>query len=98
MFDSSNNIIGVTRRGTICCWFDSVGTTSSFKGDGSLHEVQAGVSEKDLIHVREVTGELSCWGEVKPSRNHRILFITDDNGVTGNELSCSHQILILMTW
>ena len=60
---------------------------SSFKDGGSLLEVQAGVSEKDLILVEEVTGELSCWGEVKPSRNRQSLFITNDIGVTGNELS-----------
>ena len=51
-------------------------------------EVRAGVSEKDLILVREVTGELSCWGEVKPSRNRQSLFITNHIGVTGDELSC----------
>ena len=67
MFDSSNEIIGVTRCGTI--WLDIVDTTSSFRGGGSLLEVRAGVSKKDLILVREVTGELSCWGEVKPSQN-----------------------------
>ena len=71
MFDSSNNIIGVTRRGTICCWLDSVDTTSSLKVGGSLLEVREGVSEKDLILLGEVTGELSCWGEVKPSQNSR---------------------------
>ena len=100
MCDSSNNIIGVTRRGTICCWLDSVGTTSLFKGGGSLLEVRAGVSKKDLILVGEVTGELYCWGEVKPSQNCRSLFITNANGVIGNELSCpsSHHILILMPW
>ena len=61
---------------------------SLFKGGGSLLEVQAGVSEKDLILVGEVTEELSCWGEVKPSRNRRSLFITNDIGVTGDELFC----------
>ena len=59
----------------------------SFKGGGSLFEVQAGGSEKGLI-LGEVTGEVSGWGEVNPSCNRRSLFITDDTGVTGIEFSC----------
>ena len=59
----------------------------SFKGGGSLFEVRAGVSEKEMI-LGEVTGEVSVQGEVSPSRNRRSLFITDDTGVTGDEFSC----------
>ena len=36
----------------------------------------------------EVIGEVSCRGEVEPSRNCQSLFITDDIGVTGDESSC----------
>ena len=87
--DESNNVIGVTERGTIWCSSDNVGATLPFKGGGSLLEVRAGVSEKDLILVGEVTGGVSfVWGEVKPSRNRLNLFITDANGVAGNEFSC----------
>ena len=68
---------------------DYVGATLPFKGGGSLLEVRAGVSEKDLILVGEVTGGVSfIWGEVKPSRNRRNLFSTNDNGVVGTEFSC----------
>ena len=66
---------------------DDIDTIPSFKGGGSLLEVRAGVFEKDLI-LGEVTGEVSCQGEVKPSRNRQSLFITDDIGVTGDEFSC----------
>ena len=62
--------------------------TSLFKGDDSLLGVRESVSEKDRIRVGEVTGELSCWEEVKPSQNCRSLFITNDIGVAGDELSC----------
>ena len=66
---------------------DDINMILSFKGGGSLFEVRAGVSEKYLI-LGDVTGEVSCWGEVKPSQNRRSLFITDDIGVTGDEFSC----------
>ena len=36
----------------------------------------------------EVTGEMSGLGEVKPSRNRRRLFITNNTGVIGDEFSC----------
>ena len=52
-------------------------------------EVRAGVSEKDLILVGEVTGGVAFGrGEVKLSQNCLNLFITDDNGVAGDEFSC----------
>ena len=52
-------------------------------------EVRAVVSEKELIVVGEVTGGVTLGrGEVKPSRNCLNLFITEDNGVAGNEFSC----------
>ena len=89
MDDASSNPIGVTKRGTIWCSLDNVGATSPFKGDGSLLEVQAGVSEKDSILVGEVTGGMSfVWGEVKPSQNRLNLPITNANGLAGNEFSC----------
>ena len=66
---------------------DDIDTILSFKGGGSLFEVQAGVSKKDLI-LGEVTREETGWGETKPSRNHRSLFITNDTGVIGAEFSC----------
>ena len=51
-------------------------------------EVRAVVSEKDLIVEGEVTGGVTLGrGEVKPSRNCLNLFITDANGVAGNEIS-----------
>ena len=86
MDDASSNAIGVTKRGTIWCLLDNVGATSSFKGGGSLLEVRAGVSEKDLMLVGEVTGGVTfVRGEAKPSHNLWNLFIIDDNGVAGNE-------------
>ena len=89
MDDASNNVIGVTKCGTIWCSLDNVGATLPFKGGGSLLEVRAGVSEKDLILVGEVTEGVSfVRGEAKPSRNLWNLFIIDDNGVAGNEFSC----------
>ena len=53
-------------------------------------EVRAGVSEKDLMLVGEVTGGVAFeQGEVRSSRNCLNLFIIDDNGVAGgNEFSC----------
>ena len=37
----------------------------------------------------EVTGGVAFGqGEAKPSRNYLNLFITNDNGVAGNEFSC----------
>ena len=96
--DVSNNVIGVTVCGTICCSSDNAGATNDvdvgatlpFKGGGSLLEVQAGVSEKDLMLVGEVTGGVSfVRGEAKPSRNLWNRFINNDNGVAGgNEFSC----------
>ena len=95
MTDDEYNVIGVTVCGTIRCSSDNVGATNDvgatlpFKGGGSLLEVRAGVSEKDLMLVGEVTGGVTfVRGEAKPSRNLWNLFIIDDNGVAGNEFSC----------
>ena len=66
---------------------DDIDTILSFKGGGSLFEVRAGVSEKDLI-LGEVTGVVTCLGEAKPSRNRRSLSITNDTSVIGDGFSC----------
>ena len=53
---------------------DDIDTILSFKGGGSLFEVRAGVSKKDLI-LGEITGEVTGRGEAKLSRN--LLVCTD---------------------
>ena len=91
MIDDASSNVEVTNRGTIRCSCCDVGQspTSPFKGGGSLLEVRADVSEKELTVVGEVTGGVTLGrGEVKPSRNCLSLPITDANGVAGNEFSC----------
>ena len=99
MVGSSSNVIGVTKCGTIWCLLDIVGTTSSFKGGGSLLEVQAGVSEKDLILVGEVTGGMSFrWGELSHLETVGIYSLPMTMELPVMNSPVPHQILILIPW
>ena len=70
MDDASNNIIGVTKRGTIWCSLYNVGATLPFKGGGSLLEVRAGVVP---LHAHHYLLESTDYVRIQYPAPHRVL-------------------------